>query len=87
MGAEQDGKEWGLLLDQVRKLGFELSEVSEQFERKRIENIRKRFDLLLDALMTGYAKEQTLQYIAELGAEYGANKAYAYCGGSPFKGG
>ena len=77
-------KEWALLLEQERELGVELSLVSEQFERIRKENIGKRYLILIEALATGYANKQTLQYIAELGAEFGANKAYEYLGGSPF---
>ena len=79
-----EGKEWGILTEKVRKLSFELSTASEQFERTRVENISKRYQLLKEALKTGYASDQTLQYIAELGAEF-ANKTYEYCGGSPFR--
>ncbi len=78
-------KKWGSLQDQRRKLEFELSDISEQFERTRKENITKRYLLLVEALETGYAEERTIMYIAELGAEFGANKAYEYSGGLPFK--
>lgn len=78
------GKKWSLLQDQVRKLSFELGDASDKFERMRRENITKRYLLLIEALETGYAKEQTLRYIAELGAEFGMNKSQEYCGGSPF---
>ena len=83
--AEIPGKKWGALLEQVRKLEFALNTASEQFERTRRENIEKRYILLIEALEEGYAKERTIQGIAELGVEFGANKAYEYCSGSPFQ--
>ncbi len=79
-----EGRRWELLIEQVRKLEFELATASEVFERERKDNIEKRYQLLKAALEIGCSSEQTLQRIAELGAEFGAHKAFEYCGGSPF---
>mgnify|MGYP001560940043 CR=1 FL=1 len=84
-GSTVEGEDWGILMDQIRKLRFTLLNISEEFERVRNENIRQRYELLLKAHATGYAPKQTMRYIAELGAEFGANKAFEYSGSGPFK--
>lgn len=75
---------WGELIDKIRKMEFDQSSKAEQFEQKRKENIKQRYVILKEAVATGYAIDQTLQYIAELGIEFESGKAYSYLGGEPF---
>ena len=75
---------WGELMDEIRQLEYTQSEKAGVFERDRVENIRERYQKLILALDTGYAKKLTLKHIAGLGAEFAEAKAYPYLEGSPF---
>ena len=73
--AKQDERRWGVILDQVRKFKHEQLDKADVFERERKQNIEKRYNLLKEALLTGYATDLTLKMIALLGVEFEATKA------------